>query len=255
MRTMADFLQAPPAFFSNQKRQKIEEQIHVSVEKIRSKDPRFFYDHFPSSEQWRMFKEFQDATAYLDIETTGLSSSRNIITTIALYDGKTIKHYINGQNLDDFPKNIQEYAVVVTYNGKTFDIPFIENYFGIQIPHAHLDLRYILKSLGYSGGLKSCEKQFGIGRTGTLADVDGLFAIFLWQDYQRKRNQKALETLLSYNIEDVINLEYLMVAAYNEKLREIPFALEKLNFPSVPENPFEIDDSTVRRLQKQYHAY
>jgi hypothetical protein len=40
----------------------------------------------------------------VDIETTGLSVPPSEITTIALYDGKSVRHYVNGYNLDDFPR-------------------------------------------------------------------------------------------------------------------------------------------------------
>ena len=66
----------------------------------------------------------------------------------------------------------------MTYNGKSFDIPFIESHFGAKLTHAHIDLRYILASLGYRGGLKGCEKQLGIDR-GDLKNVDGYFAVLL----------------------------------------------------------------------------
>jgi len=36
---------------------------------------------------WRFSRQFRESTAYLDIETTGLDSWSNEITTIALYDG------------------------------------------------------------------------------------------------------------------------------------------------------------------------
>jgi len=224
--SMDEFIESPPDFLSQNKSKKLTNHIQLSKEKIITKDARYFYVNLPSKEHWRMFKEFQDSTVYLDIETTGLGSPGDIITTIALYDGQSIKYYINGKNLNDFKNDIVKYGVIVTYNGKTFDIPFIENYFGINISHAHLDLRYILYSLGYSGGLKSCEQQLGIGRTGSLADVDGFFAVLLWNDYKKKRNEKSLETLLSYNIEDVLNLEYLMIEAYNKKLQEIPLTVK-----------------------------
>ncbi|MDY6894786.1 MAG: ribonuclease H-like domain-containing protein [Thermotogota bacterium] len=252
---MDEFLESPPSFLSINKSKKLTEHIQQSKEKILAKDARYFYDNLPSKEHWRIFKEFQNSTVYLDIETTGLGSPGDIITTIALYDGKNIKYYINGKNLNDFKKDIKEYGVIVSYNGKTFDIPFIENYFGITISHAHLDLRYILYSLGYSGGLKSCEQQLGIGRTGSLADVDGFFAVLLWNDYKKKRNEKSLETLLSYNIEDVLNLEYLMIEAYNKKIKEIPLNIDVLDIPLTPDNPFEIDVATVNRLKTQYYAY
>lgn len=253
--SMDKFLESSPSFFSKNKLKKLTEHIQLSKEKISVKDARYFCDNLPSKEQWRIFKEFQDSTVYLDIETTGLGGVGDIITTIALYDGTNIKYYINGENLNDFKRDIKEYSVIVSYNGKTFDIPFIESYFGISIPHAHLDLRYILYSLGYSGGLKSCEKQLGIGRTGSLADVDGFFAVLLWNDYKKSRKEKSLETLLSYNIEDVLNLEYLMIEAYNRKIKQLPINLNALDFPLTPANPFEIDIATVNRLKSQYYAY
>jgi uncharacterized protein YprB with RNaseH-like and TPR domain len=44
--------------------------------------------------------------------------------------------------------------------------------------HIQIDLRYILKSMGFKGGLKGCEKQLGMDR-GDLAGVDGLLAVYL----------------------------------------------------------------------------
>ncbi|MCK5537472.1 MAG: ribonuclease H-like domain-containing protein [Bacteroidales bacterium] len=250
--SMDDFVKSPPDFLSKNKLSRITEYIQISKEKISAKDAYYFYEKLSTNEHWRLFREFQDLTAYLDIETTGLGDPGDIITTISLYDGKDIKYYINGKNLNDFKKDILQYQVIVTYNGKSFDVPFIERYFGITISHAHLDLRHILYSLGYSGGLKSCEHQLGIGRTGYLAEVDGYFAVLLWHDYQKNQNEKSLETLLSYNIEDVLNLEFLMIEAYNQKIKDIPLKITKLKFPSTPENPFEIDASTVKRINAQY---
>ena len=255
IKTMDDFIKSSPDFFSPNKRQTIIDYIHISKKHINNKNVQFFYKNLPSGEHWRLFKEFRKNIVYLDIETTGLGMLEDIITTIALYDGERINYYVNGENLSQFKEDIQKYKALVTYNGKTFDIPFIENYFGVRMPHAHLDLRYILRSLGYSGGLKSCERQLGIGRTGSLADVDGFFAVLLWNDYKKKGNEKSLETLLSYNIEDVLNLEFLMIEAYNQKIKEVPFQLERIKEPATPENPFKIDSSTVERIQNQYYSY
>ena len=193
---------------------------------------------------------FRESTAYLDIETTGLDSWGSSITTIALYDGKSIFTYVNGQNLDKFEEDIQWDKVIVTYNGKCFDVPFIESYFGIDLDQVHIDLRYILRSLGYAGGLKGCEKKAGIDR-GDLEGVDGYFAVLLWDDHQRNKNRKALETLLAYNIQDVVNLEMLMVLSYNLKLTETPFVqTHQLSYPSSPEIPFKADLETIERIQQ-----
>ena len=215
-------------------------------------DAAFFANTLPSRHQWRMFPEFRNSVAYLDIETTGLSNISDHITTIALYDGANIRHYVYGQNLDAFPQDIQEYRLIVTYNGKTFDIPFIEHQFGIKIEHAHIDLRYVLHSLGYCGGLKSCEHQLHIDR-GDLEGVDGYFAVILWAEYEQHENQKALDTLLAYNVQDVLNLELLMTIAYNAKLKETPFYDHLLLADRIqPCNPFSADRKTVVQLKHKY---
>ena len=225
--------------------------IHDSRENLETDNPKYFEKLLPSSLQWRMFPEFRHSTVYLDIETTGLESWGNHITSIALYDGECISYYVKGKNLEAFKKDIKKYKVIVTYNGKCFDIPFIESYFGISLSQAHIDLRYILASLGYRGGLKGCEKQLNIDRGG-LKDIDGYFAVLLWDDFQRNKNQKALETLLAYNIEDTVNLETLMVIAYNMKLRGTMFLeTHQLPEPTQPAIPFEADRRIIDRIKRQ----
>jgi uncharacterized protein YprB with RNaseH-like and TPR domain len=212
-------------------------------------NPGYFSKLLPSNQSWRLFPEFRDSTVYLDIETTGLDRYFNDITTIALYDGQCIQTYVQGQNLEDFIENIQKYKVIVSYNGKSFDIPFLEQYFNIRLDHAHIDLRYILFSLGYRGGLKGCERQLGMDR-GDLSDIDGFFAVLLWDDYQRTGDQKTLETLLAYNIQDTINLEALMLTAYNMKLKDTPFYETYLiEDPTLPVNPFRVDLATVDKIK------
>lgn len=229
----------------------IENHTRQSLENISGNNPKYFADLLPAGEHWRLFSEFRHSTAYIDIETTGLEKWENEITTIALYDGKNIFYYVQGQNLDEFMDDIQKYSLIVTYNGKTFDQPFIEEYFNTELDHAHIDLRYVLKSLGYSGGLKNCEKALGIDR-GDLNGVDGFFAVLLWQDYQENQNEKALETLLAYNIEDVLNLETLMVTAYNMKLKKTPFySSHILPIPRLPRVPFSPDPGTIRQIKKR----
>ncbi len=246
IRTTDEFLYSEADFLPPKTREKIKNYIS----RFHPEDPHHYYDNLPSKKQWRIFKRFQNTTAYIDIETTGLDNYRDKITTIALYDGENIKHYVNGINLDDFKKDIFDYKVIVTYNGKSFDVPFIESFFNIEIPHCHLDLRYILKDLGYSGGLKSCEKQLGVNRDDDLDGMDGFMAVLIWNHYSRRNDKKALETLLAYNVEDVLNLEYLMITAYNMKIKDIPLELDELEIPSKKENPFEIDESIVNMYRR-----
>ena len=235
----------------------LDKGIAESLEQIQRCNPAYFSKLLPSNQCWRLFPEFRNSTVYLDIETTGLDRYFNDITTIALYDGKSIKTYVQGVNLDDFIEEIQKYKVIVSYNGESFDVPFIERFFKIRLNHAQIDLRYVLYSLGFRGGLKGCERQLGMGR-GNLSDIDGFFAVLLWDEYQRTGDQKALNTLLAYNIQDTINLENLMVTAYNLKLKDTPFYETHLIADSPPPvNPYSVDLATVERIKNssQYWEY
>lgn len=224
-----------------------------SIRRLASNDPRYFYDRLPTNQHWRLFPEFRHSVAYLDIETTGLGPPADYITTIALYDGKSIRHYVRDDNLEQFTEDIEDYALIVTYSGKTFDVPFIRYYFGIPMNHAHIDLRYVLASLGYKGGLKGCEKSLGLDR-GELDGIDGYFAVLLWHDYLNNDNRGALDTLLAYNIEDVVNLETLMVLAYNMKVQGTVFGKShNLPAPAIPEIPFKPDMRTVERIRRQHN--
>jgi uncharacterized protein YprB with RNaseH-like and TPR domain len=227
--------------------------LDESFASLEKNDLNYFAELLPTIQHWRLFRDSQRSIAYLDIETTGLGYSDSI-TTIVVYDGQSTHHYVRHENLDQFKEDIKKYALIVTYNGKCFDVPFLERSFGIRIDQAHIDLRYVLKSLGYSGGLKACERQLGIDRK-DLRDVDGFFAVLLWNDFIKNKNHKALETLLAYNTCDVINLETLMVIAYNLKLKETPFReSHQLNFPQPPPVAFKADKATIDRLMRSGYA-
>ena len=226
----------------------LSQYLYESLAHLARSNPQHFAVALPAHQHWRLFPEFRHTMVYLDIETTGLGYG-NTITTIVLYDGQRIRHYVQGDNLHDFTHDIRQYSTVVTYNGKSFDVPFIERFFRIKMPHAHIDLMYVLRSLGYTGGLKSCERQLGLARQ-ELADVDGFFAVLLWQEFRRTKDHRALETLLAYNATDVVNLEVLMVQAYNLKLHDTPFRNgHQLVAPDVPAIPFTADQETIRRLR------
>jgi len=227
----------------------LDKGIEESLDHLHRCNPSYFSKLLPSNQCWRLFPEFRDSMVYLDIETTGLDRYFNDITTIALYDGESIQTYVQGQNLEDFIEDIQRYKVIVSYNGKSFDIPFIEHRFDIRLDHAHIDLRYILHSLGFKGGLKGCERKMGMDR-GDLSDIDGFFAVLLWDEYQRTGDKKSLDTLLAYNIQDTINLENLMVTTYNLKLKDTPFyETHLIEDPILPENPFRADLVTVDKIK------
>jgi uncharacterized protein len=225
------------------------EHLRESQSQLANANPLYFAGLLPASEHWRLFSHFRNSVAYLDIETTGLGGPSDHITTVVLYDGLTVRHYIYGQNLNDFPGALVPYRLLVTFNGKCFDLPFIERSFCIKLPVAHIDLRYVFKSVGLTGGLKAIEKKLGLDRK-DLHDVDGYFAVLLWQEYLRRGNPRVLETLLAYNAADVLNLEPLMVTAYNMKVKATPFHdLHRLPPPATPAIPFAADTDIIERIR------
>jgi uncharacterized protein YprB with RNaseH-like and TPR domain len=229
-------------------------ELQESVKHYEEQNSAWFGRCLPARQSWRLFHDFRDSCAYLDIETTGMPGFGHI-TTIALYDGRTIRTYIHGDNLQQFTRDIQDYRVLVTFNGKCFDVPFIERDLGTHLPQAHIDLRHVLGSLGFKGGLKSCERQLGLTRPG-LEEVDGFVAVLLWHEYRQRNHRAALETLLAYNVQDAVNLEVLMVHAFNRKLAEledVPFVADyRLPLPVAPANPFRADEATVQRVLRAY---
>ena len=195
--------------------EKISNYLTLSENALKGKEIQFFSRTLPKREWWRLYPEFKNSTAFLDIETTGLSFYYDNITLIGLFNGKEFKVYIRGQNLPDFKDEIQKYLLLVTYNGTLFDLPFLSSEFDqLSLPPVHIDLRFLLKRLNYTGGLKSIEKQFGISREDEVDNIDGFGATILWHRYMRG-DCGALELLLKYNFYDVTNLRVLMELGYS----------------------------------------
>ena len=53
----------------------------------------------PPSETWRLYAEFSEKVAFLDIETTGLYPGYDAITVIGLFDGQATRVFIKDINL------------------------------------------------------------------------------------------------------------------------------------------------------------
>jgi uncharacterized protein len=242
---------AAAANLPGQRGQRLRDGVRDSRACFDRGDARYFGQHLPSPEQWRLFANFRAKAAYLDIETTGLGLPDDHITTIALYDGQTVRHYVHGRNLAQFEFDAARYDLLVTFNGKSFDVPFIRRCLAVHLDQAHIDLLHVLHTLGYRGGLKAIERQLGLDRP-DMADVDGYVAVLLWQEYRRTREPEVLETLLAYNVQDVLNLEPLMVLAFNRKIEATPFAEElRMVEPVGASNPFRAHREVVERVKRR----
>jgi len=222
--------------------------IRASTQALQQSDGVYFATRMPPHDSWRLYPEFKNRTVFLDIETTGLSPHFDDITVISLFDGKRPRALIKGRDLKEFPRIIGKYSLIVTYNGATFDLPFLHRKFKrFNRNYAHIDLRYPLARLGLTGGLKGVERKAGIRREGMLSAVDGFMAVRLWREHQQG-NPTALNTLLRYALEDVVNLPSLMVLAYNRHIKAFPLRVPRLKQTVPPRIKIPFDAKLIKRL-------
>jgi len=163
----------------------------------------------------------QHREAYLDIETTGLNSIQNDITVIGIFiTEETEQRFIQlvGRKISKAAilDALEGVSSIYTYNGHRFDLPFIHTRYDIDLEAIfnHCDLMHHCWNNKLFGGLKVVEQCLGIERI--IKDVNGYEAIRLWWQYVEYADQVALNKLLEYNKEDVINLKVL-----REKLLQI----------------------------------
>jgi len=237
-----------PELFPKQKWYALWNGVNSAIEALKNLNISQLTSLIPKIQHWKMIPNFIDRIAYLDIETTGLSPHYSQITTIAVYDGTRVHDFVRGDNLKQFPAFISKFPAITTFYGKSFDIPFIRHEMGIDFNQIHFDVCFLLRRLKISGGLKKIERRFGISR-GALGDLDGYTAVILWKKFKQTRKKEYLDTLLAYNNEDVINLEFLLYKAYNLLIeRERTFS-PPLEFPKKEiKNPFQASKRVVREV-------
>ncbi len=152
--------------------------------------------------------------AYLDIETTGLSPWDSEITVVGIHlcnedDTKFIQLVGKDISAQSILEALNGVEVIYSYNGSRFDLPFINSRLGIELEETftHRDLMYDCWRCNLYGGFKAVERQLGIDRR--LKEVNGYEAVRLWWSYMDSFDLDALNTLLEYNKEDVLNLKKL----------------------------------------------
>jgi len=152
--------------------------------------------------------------AFIDIETTGLSPWESEITVIGFHicsgmESRSVQLVGRDITRMEVLATLEGVDTIYTYNGARFDLPFIYQHLGINLAemYDHCDLMFQCWRNNLKGGLKGVEKQLGINRESE--GVDGREAIRLWNRYLYSADLEALETLLRYNLEDVVNLKAL----------------------------------------------
>ena len=145
--------------------------------------------------------------AYLDIET----SFGKEITVIGIFTPpkrviQLVGEDVNWTNLWNALEGVTQ---ILTYNGARFDLPVIRQAVKLDLNRYFQcrDLMYECWKRNLYGGLKKVEEKLGIERL--TRGIDGIEAMRLWERFRRYGDEEALQSLLEYNREDVVNLYHL----------------------------------------------
>lgn len=223
--TWDDFLEARKVEgISYQRKRRLDDRLTEALEMLDEGNSRYFSRLLPSSEHWRLFPEFREDVACLDIETDGLGMDC-MITVVGVDIRGRGSCLVRGKDLcpDSLAEQLREAKLLITFNGRSFDVPILEYNFPFSLPPIpHFDLRHAFSRLGYRGGLKRIERELGMSRPQEVEYVTGEEAIYLWRLWEEKGKENALNLLIRYNLEDTRNLIPLADHAYqvmSERLR------------------------------------
>ncbi|MDO5725864.1 MAG: ribonuclease H-like domain-containing protein [Tissierellia bacterium] len=173
------------------------------------------------------FLDSDEKALFLDIETTGLNRRFNTIYIIGILeidsDEATLTQYFalkpsqEKNILDAFYKQLDTDRVLITYNGRFFDIPFIESRakkYGIESKLSQMKefdlLRFIKKQAfllkSKDNKQKTWERYLGISRKDKYTGGE---LIKVYNDYTKVPDLLKERDLLLHNREDLINLSRL----------------------------------------------
>lgn len=153
---------------------------------------------------------------YLDIETD--RAGKICVIGLSVENNGFLQWYGEDIKTSNIENELNDIKTIITFNGDLFDLPRIKESLNIDLKARCIsrDLFKEKKKLGIKGGLKQLEKMFGIERK--TDGMNGYKAMFLWERYCKYGDRDALDLLLEYNKEDVINL--IRLEEILESLRE-----------------------------------
>ncbi|NLY66044.1 MAG: ribonuclease H-like domain-containing protein [Tissierellia bacterium] len=207
------------------------------------------YNHILNPPDYKFnFKNFSiEDICFLDIETTGLSKENNLIYLIGLihYNKENsswnlVQYFADSKNeekniLKEFNCLINNFELLITYNGLSFDIPFIDhrlNKNGLKSNLKKLKnfdiYRRIKKESPYleleNLRLKTVEKSLGIFRDDKYTGKD---CIKFYYEYLDSKDERLLERILKHNYDDLYYLVPVMkIFDIVEDAKTIPLILQ-----------------------------
>ena len=188
---------------------------------------------------------FPTDSIFLDIETTGFSPSKNrcyLIGTAYRTDSELLFEQFFAENaaqepaiLEAFSQSASHFQTIIFFNGKSFDLPFLEkrakkysndfNYHNLY----YVDLFSIASSLKHIFQLenykqKTLETYLGIHREDRYSGGE-LTAVY--HSYEKQPDAESLKLLLQHNRDDVLGMVQLLDLLSYDSLFQGNFEFQK----------------------------
>ena len=191
-------------------------------------------------------------TIFVDLETTGLSGGTGTFAFLVGLGHIELDHIVVRQYLlPDFQyewlmlklveNNFIDFDHLITFNGKSFDVPLLRTRFVMNRMEScldqlqHIDLLHASRRL-WKRRLTSCDLQnleFAILGQTRIDDIPGEMIPQLYFEYIRKRNANLLRDVLEHNYHDIVNLVLLAIhiaGVVNDPLAVLDEELDILSF-------------------------
>jgi len=190
---------------------------------------------FPAAPGFAMLRPLKaarpESVCYLDIETTGLSMAPLfLIGLIYSSEGRLIVDQLFARDYSEEETILRllaaimpRFDILVTFNGITFDVPFIEERMTIHrlafpAPAAHIDLLPLARAV--VGGrtpnhrLQTLEKHFC--KRKRVGDISGADIPQAYHDFVRTGDAKDMASVIHHNRLDLVTMLQLVTVFLSE---------------------------------------
>lgn len=218
-------------------------------------DMDFFARRLPGREHYRIALTLPRSTAFLDVETTGLSIYYDYVTIVGVGLAGEYYCHVRGGSKAALARLLSGAACLVTFNGSVFDTKFMEREFpDVKLPEAHVDLRFFGRSVGLVGNQKAIERSIRLEGRSHVADVDGAMAPVLWYQYQMG-DSAACKTLIEYNHADIVGMQAILDEAIRRKAADGVADLLRTPPPRFLAKPRRLAWAASRKAEAGHRIY
>lgn len=174
-----------------------------------------------------MLNAGMNKAVFLDAETTGFSNTPLFLLGLMYFNGESFvidqlfaRDYSEEPNLlQYFSEFVQKFHILVTFNGKSFDAPFIRDRMvyhrkPFEWTQTHVDILHHSRRR-WKGELPDCKLQTletYICERRRVGDVPGALVPEVYREFVRNGDTRLLADVFHHNALDVITLSELTLA-------------------------------------------